>query len=623
MYRYINVLFPPLSLLRNNFLYAMPRLAGAASLGDSKPDINTTSCDISVNDFDIQKQTPDNSANSLNLHQETLKSIVQQETCKSLISNSLSLPSAGELPNSEASNSEINQTQPKPALAFTLSHEGPTNVYRFDSVKLDPSNPFEFELQKLVALIVKSCPQAPGFSSDYLQEVTILASHFMKNFCDSLKKLTDIQRHSKAGISDLLLCLNRLNVTPNDLFKEYQRHKALPSKIRQQAAHLRIEVNRLIKGYNADKYDLEKNDPSLVFFTNEQYEIAALVPQQDNYRDYIPNYFPELPPDFTYRLTNNYMKTLTELKKIKMKLFEESRLNEASLYKLIDDDEKRWLEELDEQLRATSDDDSETNEDIMSIVDNHGSDIEMPSPDFVKPEKIPNSRDGNENVHSFSAETSFKQDTTNSLVSEPSKDKLVNGNTTSDHNDELQKVVGNGETSLKPILNADEKTFPNDAPKILQPESSPKKLNTFDILAYARKRKFALERPIREIAKRSDLRAKNYYLKAEKKFSCYAQEIPVWADYQELDSIIKHSFTNVIRATRMAEKTKQEKIALLAEERQRLEKENQVNTGTLEFAFNEADNFLDDSDDNANEDFQTLDFGDMSEPLQHILDQQQ
>ncbi|RKP29932.1 hypothetical protein METBISCDRAFT_6734, partial [Metschnikowia bicuspidata] len=351
----------------------------------------------------------------------------------------------------------------------------------------------EFELRKFVGLVVSSSANNPAFSNEFLQETTDLAAQFMCAFSSTLRKLTDLQRHSVAGVADLELCLQMLHISPTDLYQEYMRNKMLPDSVRQRAVPLRREVEHMLDDYYAEKYELDKDDPSLVFYTNEQYEIAALVPLQSKSRSYIPEYFPELPPDFTYRLTNSYMDTITELKKIKMKLFEESRLNEASLYKLIDDDEKRWLEELDEQLGSLSDDDSDHKEDIMS----------------------------------------------------------VDGDRASDY---------------------------------------------FDIVAYAHKKRLALERPFIEFKRRQQLRKQNYYVHLEQKFSCYATQTPAKVDIAQVNSILSDSFRNVIQATRRAECAKQKRLAA-EEERQRREQNEKAHC-TLEFAFHEGAHSLDESDDN-------------------------
>lgn len=498
---------------------------------------------------------------------------------------------------------------------------------------IESANLMDFELQKFVGLTIATSAHNPSFSGEYLAEVSLLAGQFMDTFSSSLRKLTDIQRHNLPGIADLQLCMENLDLSPKDLYQEYLRTQALPTSVRQQAARLREEVENMLKEYHAEKYDLLKDDPSLVFYTNEQYEIAALVPQQNNTRDYIPEYLPELPPDFTYKLTSSFMETMTELKKIKMKLFEESRLNEASLYKLIDDDEKRWLEELNEQLGSASDEESQ-NEDIMSSSGGYDSEVETPEP---LPASKPNlnmpfkesTSDMATGPVSDNGRMIFKD---SALSSDDAEDKMdVDTEKPAEKHVLLAPDVKENAQESAEVMKAEPKEVISETAETIdltgpsadsneQTESiqksteketakSSKNENYFDIVAYAEKRRLALERPLKEIKRQQDLRSKNYYLHAEKRFSSYAVGPPTPMDLAYVDGILKKSFKNVIRATRRAEKRKQEKLAHLAAERERQEKESQQLHGTLEFAFNDATNFLDESDDNM-DDSNAFDFGD-------------
>ena len=508
----------------------------------------------------------------------------------------------------------------------------------------------DFELRKLVGLVVCSSANNPAFSNEFLQEMTDLAAQFMCAFSSTLRKLTDLQRHSVAGVADLELCLQMLHMSPTDLYQEYMRNKMLPDSVHQRAVPLRREVEHMLDDYYAEKYELDKDDPSLVFFTNEQYEIAALVPLQSKSRSYIPEYFPELPPDFTYRLTNSYMDTITELKKIKMKLFEESRLNEGSLYKLIDDDEKRWLEELDEQLGSLSDDDSDHKEDIMSVDGDRASDVESPVPnsaDFFG-EKI--NFDGQVSEPKASAESTASAEFSTEAAAEklPVKpsEKLPSADTPADK--PASPAIPTAEPAVEPAENPAELPVPETteinescadfAPDSLHsdlavsseakvastglsekpggsdatpaPKSEACSEKYFDIVAYAHKKRLALERPFIELKRRQQLRKKNYYVHLEQKFSCYATQTPAKFDIAQVNSILSDSFRHVIRATRRAECAKQKRLA--AEEERQSREQNEKAHGTLEFAFHEGAHSLDESDDNM-EGVAALDFGDGAE----------
>lgn len=488
---------------------------------------------------------------------------------------------------------------------------------------IDSANVIDFELRKLVGLVVYSTDKS--FTGEFLQETTTLAAQFMETFASTLRKLTDLQRHQFAGVADVELCLDKLGIPANDLYKEYVRCKTLSPPVRQQAVRLKSEVERMLHDYHAEKYVLEKEDPSYVFYTNEQYEIAALIPQQSRSRDYIPEYFPELPPDFTYRLTSSFMDTMTELKKIKMKLFEESRLNEASLYKLIDDDEKRWIEELDEQLGSISDDDSDDQRaEIMSASADHPSDIESPLPDledvikqkandYHKDEEGASKvADSKETVATIAMPIDTSVKSIDSKLEEPT--------TNEDESNLIESQLlelAEPSTADKPVLKLSfglKTHSSNDLSSNTSPDAlGATKLrseNRFDIVAYARQKRLALERPVKELERQRERRRQNYYLQAETMFSCYATKIPSRADIKHFDEILDNSFKNVIRATRRAERTKKKKLARMEEERKRLELEHEKLSGTLEFAFNNETNFLDDSDDDHAHLFEFGDFGD-------------
>lgn len=225
-------------------------------------------------------------------------------------------------------------------------------------------DPVDFELRKFVGLVVKSNPNSPKFTQEFVDELTDLTSSYMSHLVALLHKYTEVQRHRRAGVADLQMCLSNNDITLSELYGEYERTKRQQREVKQYAALLEQRLMSVLSEYNAEKYTLDKDDPSLVFHANEQYEIAALVPRQSAPRAYIPSYFPDLPPDFTYQATGSYLASLTDLKQIKLKLVEEARLNEKSLYSLIEDD-AAMLAALERDVDA-SDVDSEK-EDIMSM----------------------------------------------------------------------------------------------------------------------------------------------------------------------------------------------------------------------------------------------------------------
>ena len=75
----------------------------------------------------------------------------------------------------------------------------------------------------------------------------------------------------------------------------------------------------------------------------------------DNKPRYIPSYLPDLPPDYTYQSTPEYNKPLTDLKELRIRLVQESRMTEDSLYKLIENDEIEWRKKFEDELKEMKD----------------------------------------------------------------------------------------------------------------------------------------------------------------------------------------------------------------------------------------------------------------------------
>lgn len=230
--------------------------------------------------------------------------------------------------------------------------------------------PMDFQLRKFAGLIVTTHKAKPQFSEEFIDELGNLASEYLHKLIGLLHKYTEVQRHKRPGVHDLDICFHNNCISPGSLYLEYERSRVLPEATKLHKNTLDRQANQLLDDFYAEEFHLDKNDPSAVFHANDQHEVASLIPRQLLRPSYIPDYFPTLPPDYTYQNTGNYMKTITELKQIKLKLVEELRLNEGSLYKLIDREmpEEAVLSELD------SDD-----EDIMSVSgEGHATDVESP-----------------------------------------------------------------------------------------------------------------------------------------------------------------------------------------------------------------------------------------------------
>lgn len=406
---------------------------------------------------------------------------------------------------------------------------------------VDDLDSVDFHLRKLVGLTIQSSKNNPRFTAEVLDEITDLTSQYMHSMIESLHKFTEVQRHRVPGIADLEMCFQAQNISPAELYEEYQRTKTLDPNTTASAHTISKQLNQMLRDYNAEHYHLDKDDPSLVFHANEQYEIAALVPRQNRPRNYIPGYFPDLPPDFTYTLTGDYMQRLLELKEIKVKLADESRLNEASLYKLIDDDEARWSGSLEQALESLEQSEFDE-EEVMSLAGG--------------------------------------------------KDLLSDAETPS-HEGEIQKHPQGEEPSHVPTTEAPgclAAAEPAGSPPTAEASGSlaaanhPK--NRFDFVAYARKRRLANERFAVEMLRRRKLREKNVFMKAETLYSSSAKLVPTKEDKQYFEHVLESRFRKVIKATRKAEAAKAASLQALLEKKRSAEKEQEQSNGVYEFGFN-------------------------------------
>lgn len=245
---------------------------------------------------------------------------------------------------------------------------------------LDCSGPMELALQKCAAFIIMSSKQSPSFSGDFIQNLADLAAQNFARLATSLHKYTETQRHLQPGYADLELCFQLGNLHLGDLYGEYLSTQQRSQRHRAELDATHEKISTLTREFYSDNYILDPSDPSLIFHANEQYEIANLVPQEVRKKSYIPSYLPDLPPDYTYKATGSYLKTLTDLKQIKLKLVEELRLNERSLYALIEDEGSNKIKEFENDLAALDSDPESEQEDIMSSAgDKNGPEPETPA----------------------------------------------------------------------------------------------------------------------------------------------------------------------------------------------------------------------------------------------------
>ncbi|KAL6449832.1 TAF8 Transcription initiation factor TFIID subunit 8 [Candida maltosa Xu316] len=193
-------------------------------------------------------------------------------------------------------------------------------------------------LQQTIGAIVES--KGCGYSQQFLDQLTELTLQFIHDLSTDLASYTRIQRRHQPSLSDTKLLLKLNNIHPSDLIDEIESSKKFP---------YRKELAETLKKSKDRKEEEEPlKDESRPFF--EKSAITELVPRMNVKPNYIPSYLPDLPPDYTYQSTPEYMETLSDLKQLRVKLVEESRMTEQSLYKLIENDEVEWKQKFEEEL---------------------------------------------------------------------------------------------------------------------------------------------------------------------------------------------------------------------------------------------------------------------------------
>ena len=139
------------------------------------------------------------------------------------------------------------------------------------------------------------------FTEQFLDQLTELTLQFVNELSADLSKYTRIQRRQQPSLSDIKLLLKLKHISTNELIREIELSKKFTYR-KQLASLLDQLVEEPIK---------EQSRP---FF--DQSSITELVPRLNVKPDYIPSYLPDLPPDYTYQSTPEYMETLTDLKKL-------------------------------------------------------------------------------------------------------------------------------------------------------------------------------------------------------------------------------------------------------------------------------------------------------------------
>lgn len=420
------------------------------------------------------------------------------------------------------------------------------------------STPVDFQLAKSIAIILEA--KNIHCTEEFLFQLTDLTASYFHDIANTLRECTHLQRRQKPTISDVQLFLRLHDIHTTALIDQVQAtKKSMTPKIKQQVEDVQKQTIAIRKALDSENADVDDDSPSLPFFSNESYQIAELVPREVEQPQYIPSYFPDLPPDYTYRNTPKYMKTVTDLKELRLKLVEESRLTEKSLYDLIEDEERVWRKNLEKEIQTMEDADSSDNNSIMSdtpVV----SEIETPLPDEI--------------VLNIEAHEPQPKDPT------------------------LQQ----SETQTQPEMQAVD---------VAPLKEKPVDTNVFDIVAYAEKRRqILITRDEKLIAKRK-LHENNIYIKAERVYSPYATEKRTAEVDTYFKGAIQDEFKSAIKAVRLAEASKKRKIEAILKGRANLQKKKEAENVQFDFQFNGMNQMLDEDSDEenlGNEQFPDFDF---------------
>lgn len=210
------------------------------------------------------------------------------------------------------------------------------------------------QMARYVALILAN--NNYSVTNELVTFLAMLAVDYFHDLLVTIKKLSEIQRRTKPSLNDVRYAFKLRGVSYNDLYQQALKNHKFPRQID-----------------NIPPPTESHGDTS----TQTSYEIAKILPNPPKPR-YVPAYLPDFPPQFTFQSTPDYMPTITDPEKLRIKLVEESRLTEKSLYGLIGD------EKLDES----------DVESIMSL------DMTTPPPRFeeFRPPELPEyaSEDGGE-----------------------------------------------------------------------------------------------------------------------------------------------------------------------------------------------------------------------------------
>ncbi|ODQ83085.1 hypothetical protein BABINDRAFT_159546 [Babjeviella inositovora NRRL Y-12698] len=225
-------------------------------------------------------------------------------------------------------------------------------------------------VSKLIATYLKSYLEIEFFTEDALTHLSCLATSYLSLLVGKLHNITEYQRRHNPAIQDLYLMfrLENSNVEADSFkcglvreYDEYQKFMSPDDKVANPKrtamvkyySELAQESTALVRSYfhnaagsNILEQEVSESDPSAPFFNNAySFAISDLVHPSDNNTSletsthgangYVPLWLPFFPPRHTYRSTPTYVERLTDMRELKVKLVDESRLVEGALMSLL------------------------------------------------------------------------------------------------------------------------------------------------------------------------------------------------------------------------------------------------------------------------------------------------
>lgn len=394
-------------------------------------------------------------------------------------------------------------------------------------VPTDPSDEaVEFQLKKAIAVHLKLRGRL-YFTQQFLDMAASLATEYLHDLCKGLRTDMELQRRQKPALPDMKVLFRVKGIPVWNIYEEGSLTKKIYQYIKYDVDKISLETQGIIARLNETGI-CDDDEPLHLFFTNEQYEIALLVPTHTTKPSYIPSYLPELPPDYTFQHTPQYLETTTDLKKLRVNLVDQSRIAEKLLYNLIEDDDTKWKQQLEHDLE-------ESDNDRMSLDGDHplsGTEAEEKEVDD-KPEK-------------------------------PEEAPAANGSV---------KAEPKGPQPLDP-----------QDPFSIDYQTGPVTPG-FDIVKYAALRTKIAAKREGEVERRRKKRNRNVYMQMEKYFSPYATNTPTPEVAAQFDAKVTALFKATIRTLRSQEVAKREQLAEIVAERERQETARQAERDKNDFAF--------------------------------------